>query len=213
MVDERIQGFLAATNLLHGNEMAFIVDVQHRLDVQKRARPGACLRDASAAPQEHEVVDGEPVRQVEPMLLHPVAKLLDREALTRLLNRMPYEQAFAARRGKRIDGENLALGKFGGKLVTQKRDCLVRSRKAARESQVENVSPGFQKATQKRFGIGQIGKRSRDDLALAHHRVKLLQIGDLAFKVALALLTIDHERQRKHVETELVDHFLFQVAA
>ena len=58
------------------------------------------------------------------MLLHPV-KLLDREALTRLLNRMPYEQAFAARRGKRIDGENLALGKFGSKLVAQKRDCLI----------------------------------------------------------------------------------------
>ena len=147
------------------------------------------------------------------MLLHPVAKFLNREALTRLLNRMPYEQAFAARRGKRINGENLALGKFGGKLVAQKRDCLVRARKATRKAQVKNISPRFQKAAQKRLGIGQIGKRSRDDLALAHHRIELLQVGNLAFKVALALLTIDHERQRKHVETELVDHFLFQVAA
>ena len=62
VIDERVQGFLATANLLHGNEVALIVDVQHGLDVQKRTRPGACLRDASTAPQEHEVVDGEPVR-------------------------------------------------------------------------------------------------------------------------------------------------------
>ena len=147
------------------------------------------------------------------MLLHPVAKLLDREALARLLHGMPHEQALAARRGKRVDGENLTLGEFDGKLVAQKRDRLVRARKATRKAQIKNVSSRFQKAAQKRLRIGQIGKRGRDDLALAHHRIELLQVGDLAFKVALALLTIDHERQRKHVETELVDHFLFQVAA
>ena len=147
------------------------------------------------------------------MLLHPVAQLLDREALARLLHRIPHEQALAARRGKRIDGEDLAIGEFGGKLVAQKRDRLVRTRKATRESQIKNVFARFQKAAQKRLGIGQIRKRGRDDLALAHHRIELLQVGDLAFKVTLALFAINHERQRKHVETELVDHFLFQVAA
>ncbi len=45
-------------------------------------------------------------------------------------------------------------------------------------------------------------------LACPHHVVELLEVGALAFQVALPLPPVDHERERQDVKAEFVDDAL-----
>ena len=61
VVDERLDCLATAACFFHGNKAAFVVDVHHGFDIKQRARPCARSAHASAAEQEHQIVDGEPV--------------------------------------------------------------------------------------------------------------------------------------------------------
>ena len=119
-----------------GDKVSLVVDVHDRLDVEQRAGPGARLRDATAAPQEHEVVDGEPLRQMQLVRLRPIAHFLDVLSLLGALARMPHEQPFAARGCKRVDRQQLALRVFLAQLLREKLGGLIGARQAARKAQV-----------------------------------------------------------------------------
>src|SRR5699024_1169892 len=60
MFEKGVQARTAAAHLLHRDEVAFVIDMQHRLDAKQRAGYGRRARKPPAALEEHQVVDGEP---------------------------------------------------------------------------------------------------------------------------------------------------------
>ena len=62
----------ATRHLLHNCQMTFLINVHNRLDTHKRTDNRAGCRQAAAAIEEHQVIDGEPVNQVLNMLLDPL---------------------------------------------------------------------------------------------------------------------------------------------
>ena len=77
----------ATRHLLHNCQMTFLINVHNRLDTHKRTDNRAGCRQAAAAIEEHQVIDGEPVNQVLNMLLDPLCVLLDGHALFAVLQR------------------------------------------------------------------------------------------------------------------------------
>ena len=215
VVDQGVKRLLASAHLLHGDQVPLVVHMQDGLDVEQRARPGGRLGHASAAEQEHQVIDGEPVGEVELVLLEPVAHLVDRLPGARVLHRVPDEQPLAAGCRKRIDHVDFTLGELLLQLRGHERKSLVGARQAARERDVEHVAAAAEQLAEERLGFGEVGKRRLEDLALAHHGVELLEVGALAFEVALVhlVLAVDHEGQGKDVDPEIIDHILEKVAA
>ena len=213
VVHQGVQRLLASAHLLQGDEAPLVVHVHDRLDVEHGARPRRGLRHAPAAEQEHEVVHGEPVRQVQLVLLYPVAHLVDGGAASGALHGVPHEQAFAARGGQRVHGAQLPLGELRGQLLHQELDGLVGTRQPAGEAQVQHVASLFQQPAHERLGVGQVRQRRGDHLAVAHHRVELLEVGVLPLEIALILLAVHHEGEGQDMQTEFVDHVLDEVAA
>ncbi len=212
VVNEGLERLLAAAHLLEGNEVPLVIYVHDRLDVQKRARPGARARDAAAAEQEHEVVHGEPVGQVQLVLLHPVAHLFDGRPLLAHLRRVVDEQALAAGSGQGVHRVHSTVGVEPRQLGQQKLDGLVGTGKAAGKSQVKHIAALPQQRLDALAGLLQVRKRGGDDLPLAHHGVELGQIGLLALQVAAVLLAVHHEGERQDGQVKPVDHLLGEVA-
>ena len=119
VVDERLDCLATAARFFHGNKAAFVVDVHHGFDIEQRARPCARAAHASAAEQEHQIVDGEPVAQVVARFAHEISDFFKRRARFLFLAGQIYEHAFAARCRERFDGAERALGIFPGELFHQ----------------------------------------------------------------------------------------------
>ena len=119
MVDERLDCLTTSARLFHGNKAAFVVDMHHGLDVEQRSRPCARAAYASAAEQEHQIIDGKPVAQVVARFAHEIGNFFKRCACFLFLAGQIYEHAFATRCCERFDCAERAIGILPGKLLHQ----------------------------------------------------------------------------------------------
>ena len=99
----------ATRHLFHNCQMAFLINVHNRLDTHERADNRAGCRQAAAAIEEHQVIDGEPVNQVLNMLLDPLGVLLDGHALFAVLQRIMHQQALACRRASAVNHDDFLI--------------------------------------------------------------------------------------------------------
>ena len=89
--------------------MTFLINVHNRLDTHERTDNRAGCRQAAAAIEEHQVIDGEPVNQVLNMLLDPLCVLLDGHALFAVLQRIMHQQPLACRRASAVNHDDFLI--------------------------------------------------------------------------------------------------------
>ena len=109
-VDQREDGIFAAAGLRDVDEVAFVVHMEHGLDAERAADEGRRRRDAAAALQEEQIVDREPVAQVQAVVFSVLCSLLQRCAVLQLLHGQPDQQALTHGGAQRVDRQNLPLG-------------------------------------------------------------------------------------------------------
>ena len=212
MVDEGFDRFASPANLFHRNEAPLIVDVQHGFDVEQSAGPCACAAHSAAAEQKHEVVDRKPMAQVVARVAHELGDLFHARPVRLFLASKVDEHAFATRGGIRFDGDKAAFGVFVRELLHQKIGRLECSRKRARKAEVQHVIAFFKNPAQRLFRFLHVRQRCGDDLAFAHHGVKLPKVGLLSLQIAAVLNSIDHECEGEDFKLERIDHFFGEIA-
>ena len=89
--------------------MAFIVHMEHGLDVQQAAHKCSRRTDTAAALEIFQIIHGEPVVNVQAGVFGKLCRFLDRGAGILAIHGQLDQQALPGRSGKRIDGKNLPI--------------------------------------------------------------------------------------------------------
>lgn len=139
VLEQTADALHATTRLLNRDQAAFVIDMQHRLDVQQAASERRCSRNASATVEEHEIVHREPVAHVQQVLAYPAGNLVDGLAFCAHLRSVVDQKPLTERGSKRIDRDERALGIVLHQVVAEEIDRFIGSRKRARETKVEHI--------------------------------------------------------------------------
>lgn len=151
------QRFLPPDLLFHGDELAVVVDMQDGLDFQRGPEPGGAGGNPSAAFQEVQIVDGEPVRGFQLVLFDPLRDFIDRLPLIADLDRLIDDQSFAERGGERIDGQDPDVRVLLHDVLGRDSAGMIRSAESGAERQVEDfVMPLRDNSPEDIFEFGRI---------------------------------------------------------
>ena len=112
LVDEGLQAGLAAADLADGDQLALVGGMHDGLDGEHGAEERGAGAETAAHLQVVQVVHGEPVVDVELVVLHPLHQLLSGEALALLLDGQIEQQALAQRGGERVHHIDVGIGKL-----------------------------------------------------------------------------------------------------
>ena len=77
MIHQGVQRRLPASYLAHGDQMAFVIHMENRLDIQHSAEEGCSRRHPSAPLQVVQIIHGKPMAQVQLILFQPLNHLVD----------------------------------------------------------------------------------------------------------------------------------------
>ena len=144
LLHQCLQRVFAAAALGNGNQVAFLIHMEHRLDIQHGANHGCGSADASAPLQEHQVVHGEPVADVQLVFLTPGVQLFQGEAFIALHAGIVYEKALAQGGGKGIHHLHSAAGVFLHQLLGGDDGGLIGGAEAAGEGKHQCILTVFQ---------------------------------------------------------------------
>ena len=144
MGHQGVQGLAAAANLGDGNQMAGVVYMENRLNAQHGAEKGRCRGNPAAPFQVVQIVYGEPVAQMEFVLLEPLVNFVDRFAVHLHFGGVIGQQPFAHGGGKGIHHVDFPLRIFGGQLFFGHQGALAGAAEARGKGQVQDVLPSLQ---------------------------------------------------------------------
>lgn len=132
------QRFLPPDLLLHGDELAVVVDMQDGLDFQRAPEPGGAGGNPSAAFQEVQIVDSEPMRGFQLILFDPLRDFVDCLPLIADLDRLIDDQPFAERGGERVDGQDPDVRILLHDILRRDGTGMIRSAESGAEREVED---------------------------------------------------------------------------
>ena len=210
LLSQRFQGSLAASCFCHIDQLAFVVYMQHRLDLQHGANQCGSCADAAAPLQEHQVVNGEPHTQILLVFFHPVAQLFKTHTFVPLLAGIPHQQALAQGSAQGVDDPDLAIGIFFGKLGGGDYGGLMGGAETGGEGQNQSIIPCCQHGLNDLFPTLGVDGGSGGHITCAHAVIQLLQP---FFAVLAHLFVLETDHQRNHGQVQIVIHIGGEIAA
>ena len=213
LLQQGVDRCLAAPDLVHRDQVALAVHVEHGLHLQHGAEQGR-RRGHPAAPLEVvEVVHCEPVADVVLLLLHKVPHLLNGPALALLLDREIDQQALAQGGGPAVHHQDLAVRMGLLDLLGGNAGGLVGGGEAGGEADAEDVlsgdHDGLHGLVKDAHADGGGGAQGAAPQAL----VELIGLNIPVVRVVEIFLSLHHKGQGKEGELQLLRHLGGEVAA
>ena len=213
LVDEGLQAGLAAAHLADGDQLALVGGVHDGLDGQHGAEERGAGTESTAHLQIVQVVHGEPVVDVELVVLHPLHQLLGGKALALLLNGQIQQQALAQGGGERVHHVDVGVGELLLHVLGGDGCALVGRGKGAGEIDADDVLTGGQDGAHgvlkiPHVGGGGGGQHTASDLA-----VEILKADGAAVQQVGVVLAVNVDGQGHHCQLQLLGHVVGQVAA
>ena len=167
-LDHLGDGAFLGTDLLARNQVARVVHIHERANLEGGAHDTARLGDTPAANKTRQVAREEPMMNIELMSFGPVCELIERQACVAKIGQILHEQTVARRSGKRIDNADLPLGVALTQLLGSEAGGIVRTRNTRRERDVQHVFPLLERRLPKfdvlaRAHLGGLGLSTRRD--------------------------------------------------
>ena len=155
VLDQGVQAGLPAADLLHGHQVAVVVDVEHRLDAQQ----GACHRRRAGQPsaplEEHQVVHREPGADGGSQLLRVGQRLVKTGARQPPAAHQIGEQALAHAGLPGVHAGDPPPGELFLQHPGRHAAGLAGARQPAGKGQVQNILPGLQHRGKRLLELGQ----------------------------------------------------------
>ena len=178
---------------------------------------GAEERGAGAETAAHlqvvQVVHGEPVVDVELVVLHPLHQLLSGEALALLLDGQIEQQALAQRGGERVHHIDVGIGELLLHVLGGDARTLVGGGEGAGEVDADDVLAGSQNGAHGLLKLAYVGGGGGGQHAAADLAVEILEADGAAVQQVGVIVPIDVDGQGHHGQLQLLGHVVGQVAA
>ena len=178
---------------------------------------GAEERGAGAETAAHlqvvQVVHGEPVVDVELVVLHPLHQLLSGEALALLLDGQIKQQALAQRGGERVHHIDVGIGELLLHVLGGDARTLVGGGEGAGEVDADDVLAGSQNGAHGLLKLAYVGGGGGGQHAAADLAVEILEADGAAVQQVGVIVPIDVDGQGHHGQLQLLGHVVGQVAA
>ena len=213
LVDEGLQACLAAASLGHRHQLALVGGVHHRLDGQHGAQKRGGGGHAAAHLQVVQVVHGEPVVDVELVLLHPLHQLLGGQTLPLFLHSQIQQQTLTQRRGQGIHHIHAAVGELVGHGLGGDDRVLIGGGQSAGEVDGHDVLALRQHGTHGVLKLPHVGGGGGAEDTGADVPVELLEADLAAVQQVGVVLAVHMYSQGYHVQLQLLGHMVGQVAA
>ena len=203
----------AAPDLVHRDQMALAVHMEHGLHLQHGAEQGRRRRHPAAPLEVVEVIHREPVADVVLLLLHKVPDLLEGPAPALLLDREVDQQALAQGGGPAVHHQDLAVRIGLLHLLGGDAGGLVGGGEAGGEADAENILPGG------RDGLHGLVENAHADSgggaqgAAPQALVEVSRLDVPVVRVVEILLSLHHKGQGEEFELQFRLHLGGEIAA
>ena len=213
LVDEGLQAGLTAADLADGDQLALVGGVHDGLNGEHGAEERGAGAETAAHLQVVQVVHGEPVVDVELVVLHPLHQLLSGEALALLLDGQIKQQALAQRGGERVHHIDVGIGELLLHVLGGDARTLVGGGEGAGEVDADDVLAGSQNGAHGLLKLAYVGGGGGGQHAAADLAVEILEADGAAVQQVGVIVPIDVDGQGHHGQLQLLGHVVGQVAA
>ena len=193
---KRVNGLAAAADLVHGDDRALLVALEHGLDVQHGGDDRLGVGEPSGAAQVHDIVHGED-------LIHPPAHIAQRRrrfgkrsAALAHLDGAQHKNALAERGAERIDELDIAPGKLLAQIARGELGRAERAADAGRHADEENVFPGGEQRPRRGDEPVGVYERGRHHRAFSHRAVVRRAVKRLGIKTGVLRTVIGIGKRR-----------------
>ena len=187
--------------------------MHHRLDGEHGTHQRRGGGDPAATFQEVQVVHGEPVADVELVVLHPIPQLAEGQALFLLLGRQIHQQPLPTGGAEGVDDPDGALREVWSQVLCSDHGGLIGGGQCRREAQAQNILSPAQHGPHGVLELAHVGGGSGRGLAGPQALIKLL-IGDVAAVQRVGVfLPVHGHGQGQHLQLQLTGHLVGEVAA
>ena len=213
LVDKGLQAGLAASGLADGHQLALVGGVHHRLDGQHRAQEGGGGGHAAAHLQIVQIVHGEPVVDVQLVVLHPLHQLRGGQTLPLLLHGQIEQQALPQRSGQGVHHIYPAVGELVGHGLGGDTSILIGGGQGAGEVDAHDVLVLRQHGAHGVLELTHVGGGGGAQHAAADVPVEILEADLAAVQHVGVVVAVHMYGQGHHVQLQLPGHVVGQIAA
>ena len=213
LVQQRLDGGLAAPRLAHRHQLALVGGVHDGLDGEHGAQQSGGGADTAAHFQIVQVVHGEPVADAEAVVLHPFGQLRRRETRLLLLRRQIQEQTLPQGGAEGVHHVDLRLRKLRTQVVRGDDGGLIRRGQRRGEAHAHDVAAALQNFAHGVLELTHVHRRGGGQLAGADALIKLLVGNGAARQIVGVVLPVHVHGQRQNLQLQLPRHVVRQVAA
>ena len=211
LVHQGLQRGLPAPGLGDVDQVALVVHVEDRLDLEHGAQHGGGGRDAPSPLQEVQIVHGELVAQAELVGLGPVPDLFDGLPPGPLLGGQIDQQALAQRGAQGVHRVHLPVGVFLPQLVHGDDGGVVGGGQAGREGQDQHIPARLEQGLHRVHILGHVDGGGGGHLAGAQLLIEQVGVHLPIVRVIVVGVLIQDEAQREDLDVQLLDQFRSQI--
>ena len=201
----------APAALADEDQVTLVIDMQHRFNAQHRAEHRRRLGNAAAAVQVHQVVDREPVAQVQPVFLQPAGVVLDRHTFVAVHHRVVGQQPLAQRRRQAVHHDHLAAGIFLHEFLGALLTGCIGTAQPARKANMQHILTRGDKWLDKLLEHKRSHLHGRRRFALPQSVIKFLG-GQVVVRTLFIAGPADHKFRADNGDVVSLAEFLRQVA-
>ncbi len=213
LVDQRLQTGLAPAYLADRHQLALVGGVHDRLDGQHGAEKRSAGAETAAHLQIVQIIHGEPVVNVQLVVLHPLHQFLGGQSLALLLDGQIQQQALAQRGGQRVHHINVGIGELLFHILCGDGRALVGGGKGAGEIDGDNILPLGQDGTHSLLELAHVGGGGSGQDTAADLSVKILEADGAAVQQVGVIRAINMDGQRHHYQAQFLSHVVRQITA
>ena len=188
---QQLHGGFPAPNLGGANQVTVVVHINDWLDVHHGAHHSSGSADAAAPFQMAQIVNGDPVADIQLMFLHPVVQGIDIQAFVPFFAGIPYKQALPQSGTEGIHHMNFAVRVGSFQLLSSDDSGLIGRGQSGGDSQDKDILSVFQCLLHMDSPTVGIDGGSGSRHALAQLVIECLD-GSGFGKIAVAFALIDH---------------------
>ena len=212
VADQGLDGFLPALGGGHGDQMPLVVHVEDGLDVQQVPHDGLPRRQASAPAELAQVPHGEPVAEMQAVLLGKRRRLVQGLSLPLFLDGQVHEHPLAQGGAEGVHRDDPGLRELLPQVLGGDGSVVIRPAQAGGKAQVEKVPPALQDGPPDSLELLHVGGGGLGQFSLAEQLVEAVAVHGLPRCVAEAAGT-DLDRQGDHGHPQGVGERLVKVTA
>ena len=194
LLGQVFHGSLTAADLVHGDQVTFVIHMDDGLDAQHAAEESSGGADAAAPLQMVQIVHGEPVREAHLVVFHPLGQIVQAHALGPLVAGMPHQKTLAQGGAEGVHHADGTVGIVLHHFLGSDDSRLVGGADTGVKSQAQNVFAGIQDGLHDADPAVGVDGGGGGHFAAAHAVIEILQISRIVQVVQQFALEQDGQR-------------------